>query len=322
MTPSVTVCLPTYNQRTFLVAAIESAVTQDHPALEVVVADDGSTDGTYELAESWAARRGDRVRLLPRTSNRGLPGIVDNYNRALAAASGDYVAFLEGDDYYLPGKIARQVAWLQEDASRVLCGHDVEAFRDEDGATVWRWSERFGLRSGRGAGSVVRLGVPFCTVSVMVRRSAIPARGFDGRMTAVLDWKFWIDCLAGGGSFGFVPGVYARYRRHGANLTTGNDALRAADVFKTLALVLAERPELAADVRAGFGRLLYADGLMALVTGDDDIARRRLGGAWRLAPLAAWRSGLLAAVSRVSPAAARAVLAARGLSAAELERSR
>jgi glycosyltransferase involved in cell wall biosynthesis len=318
--PLVSVCVLTYNQRPFIGEALESALAQDYPELEIIVADDGSTDGTFELVTGAAERHGSRLKALPRATNRGLPGIVDNYNRAIAAASGRYVAFLEGDDYYLPGKIAAQVAWLEADARRVLCGHDVEAFESETGEPLWRWSERFGLRSGEGAGPILRHGVPFCTVSVMLRRSAVPRAGFDARLTAVLDWKFWIDCLASGGRFGSVPGVLARYRRHRHNLTAGHDLVRRNDRFLTVALALSEYPQLSMDARLGLARLQYAVGVEALVDGAEDDARRRLLASYRTAPVASWRSGVLWALSSLSPDLARWALGLRGGNKAFAER--
>src|SRR5262245_26145379 len=118
--PLVSVCIVTFNQANFVQRALLSAVEQDYPNLEVLVADDGSTDGTAEVLQRLAQQYPERVQLLPIEPNRGIAGIARNYNRALTNARGKYVALLDGDDEFLPGKIRKQVEWLEADERRVL----------------------------------------------------------------------------------------------------------------------------------------------------------------------------------------------------------
>ncbi|MHB1537460.1 MAG: glycosyltransferase [Acidimicrobiales bacterium] len=200
----------TYNQERWVEEAIRSAADEDYPNLEVVVADDGSSDGTRAIIQRLAAEYPGRV--VPVLGDTNL-GVTGNSNRGLRASRGTYVAFSGGDDILLPGKIAAQVAWLQADAGRVLCGHDVEMI-NEDGERLGLYSSHKRLRSGRGAGSVIRSGVPFPTPSVMVRRRTLPHSGFDERIAIASDWKLDIDCLVGGGEYGTIPGVHSLYRRH------------------------------------------------------------------------------------------------------------
>jgi glycosyltransferase involved in cell wall biosynthesis len=211
--PLVSILCVTYNQREFVAETVAGMLAQDYPNLEAVIADDGSTDGTVELLRTLTA--GD-----PRfTVVAGVhAGITANSNRALARCRGRYVAVMGGDDVMLPGKIARQVAWMEADEHRVLCGHDVEVFESSSGEALYLWSERFPLQRGRGAETAVQ-SVPFCATAIMVRRSAIPARGFDARVPVASDWKLWIDCLHPDGEYGYVEGVLARYRRHDRNVT-------------------------------------------------------------------------------------------------------
>ena len=213
--PLVSICVPTYHHVNFIGEALRSALEQDYPNLEIIVADDGSTDGTATIIHDYAKKHPGHIVALPSRPNQGIPGIVTNYNRALKACHGKYIAFIEGDDLYLPGKIATQVAWLESSERRVLCGHDVEAFDSGTGRILYRWSERWPLRNSGGVREVIRYQVPFATVSVMLRASAVPSQGFDDRLRIVLDWKFWIDCLSGGGDFGYVPGIYARVDQRG-----------------------------------------------------------------------------------------------------------
>lgn len=110
MTTSFTVGIPLYNRRHCIGRAVESALQQDHPPLEVIVVDDGSTDGSGDLVDAIAARD-PRVRCI-RQANAG-SGVARN--RVLAEARGDWVAFLDSDDRWLPNKLANAAALAEAD---------------------------------------------------------------------------------------------------------------------------------------------------------------------------------------------------------------
>jgi len=103
--PLVSVIIPVYNCKRFIVEAVDSALQQDYPDKEVIVIDDGSTDGTLDILRTY----GDRIRLIAQ-KNAGPPAARNN---ALRAAHGDFVAFLDADDVWAQGKLAAQVAHLQ-----------------------------------------------------------------------------------------------------------------------------------------------------------------------------------------------------------------
>ncbi|HCD99918.1 MAG TPA: family 2 glycosyl transferase, partial [Armatimonadetes bacterium] len=101
------VIVPCFNASRTLAAAIDSALAQTHPDTEVVVVDDGSTDGSGEIAESY----GERI-VLVRQPNRGLSAAR---NAGVAASSGEFLTLLDADDVLLPECVARRVRMLQED---------------------------------------------------------------------------------------------------------------------------------------------------------------------------------------------------------------
>jgi GT2 family glycosyltransferase len=84
-----------YNQRDFIGAAIDSALAQGHPAKEIIVVDDGSSDGSVEVIEPY----GDAIQLLKFSSNRGA---IEARNRGVDRAQGEYIVFLDGDDIFMP----------------------------------------------------------------------------------------------------------------------------------------------------------------------------------------------------------------------------
>jgi hypothetical protein len=134
--PLVTVAIPTYNRVAGLKAAVDSVLAQDYPRLEIVIADNASTDGTDLYAASLAAQE-PRVRLLPSAVNQGATW---NFVRAHAAATGTYFMWLGDDDWIDPGYVTACVAELERDPNVALVAGEAEYHRGATfaytGATV------------------------------------------------------------------------------------------------------------------------------------------------------------------------------------------
>lgn len=112
--PLVSVIIPTFNAAETIERALRSVASQTYRPIEVVIADDASTDATKQVVKAW--RHGD-VRLIELPHNQG-PGAARN--AALAAARGKYVALLDSDDEWLPTKIAKQVAVLEQNPAAAM----------------------------------------------------------------------------------------------------------------------------------------------------------------------------------------------------------
>ena len=117
--PLVSVVIPVYNGERFLAEAIESALSQTYPAIEVIVIDDGSTDGTSAVIKGF----GTSVQSLQQEN----AGVANARNAGINIARGDLIAFLDADDVWLPSKITRQVQAFQSNpgAGFVFCGYTV-----------------------------------------------------------------------------------------------------------------------------------------------------------------------------------------------------
>lgn len=114
----VSVIIPTYNRKRTLARAVSSALAQDHPPAEIIIVDDGSTDGTADLAASF----GDAVRYLVNPRNMGSQA---SRNRGVAEATGDILAFLDSDDHWRHDKLRLQLrAAGSADEFCVTCGYE------------------------------------------------------------------------------------------------------------------------------------------------------------------------------------------------------
>ena len=207
-TPLVSVVIPTYNAAAFLTDTLDSVLAQTYTHLEVIVVDDGSTDTTPHLLESY----GDRICTL-RQANAGQAAAR---NHGARAAHGELLAFLDSDDLWDPDKIANQVALLARfpKALAVYCDHRTI---DTDGRLM---APSAALDHPRPSGNILRaLLLGPCIVTpglVLLRRHAFDASGgFDesSLMRGHEDYAFWLR-LATQGPFIYSPDTLVSYRRH------------------------------------------------------------------------------------------------------------
>src|SRR5438094_6087369 len=110
-TPAVTAITIFLNEETFLADAVESVLAQSNRDWELLLVDDGSSDGSSGIAQSYAERNPQRIRYLEHSGheNRGMSA---SRNLGLTQARGRYVGFLDADDIWMPGKLAEQCAIL------------------------------------------------------------------------------------------------------------------------------------------------------------------------------------------------------------------
>lgn len=223
--PFVTALITCYDYGRFVGEAIESALTQTHVPLEVVVVDDGSTDETPAVLRSF----GDRVRAIAQ-QNRGQAAA---FNTGIAAARGEIICFLDADDTWSPGKVAAVVAKYAAGASGLVC-HDLDV-RPEPGMGVapQRWSALFEvtLREGDLAPWLVEnWGWPFPPTSGLSMPAAL------ARRVAPIPEAEWRLCADNPLAYGaawlapvtVIPEVLGTYRLHGANGFLGAQPVEVA----------------------------------------------------------------------------------------------
>ncbi len=180
----VSVIVPAYNHAAYVRECIDSALNQTYPDVEVVVVDDGSTDGTYEILRTY----GDRITLI-RQENRGTQAAR---NTAIRASTGEFIALLDSDDVWLPHKLERQIPLLADQRVGLVYGY---AYRVDASGQISDGGRPFGEVMPATLSQVEALLIrnPVPTLSAVFRRTCISSLGgFDEAFVGIADRDMWL----------------------------------------------------------------------------------------------------------------------------------
>ena len=244
--PLISIIIPALNAERFIADVIESILAQDCDPIEVVVIDDGSTDGTAAIA----SRYGSQVRCISQP-NRGAPGAR---NRGLAATNGDLIGFCDADDVFMPGCLRLQLEKLTANPNKDLV---VGRFVTES------------MVSGRGEAiafaPLVTTDDYILSMSVsLVRRHVFEKIGqFDETMRQCDDWDWFMRAREAKVPILFHPNQIMRRRLHDGNMTRDQEASR-----RYTALML--KQSLDRRRKGGFA----AKSLASLASQDERIGRQ------------------------------------------------
>jgi len=179
--PLVSVIIPTYNRGWILAEAIDSVLAQDYKEYELIVVDDGSTDNTREILDTY----GQDIIVLRQANN----GVSAARNRGIAEADGQLVAFLDSDDLWLPRKLSRQVDFFKLNPAAVI--NQTEEIWIRNGVQVNPKD-----RHRKPSGMIFERSLGLCLVSpsaVMIQKTLFDAVGvFDGNLPACEDYDLWL----------------------------------------------------------------------------------------------------------------------------------
>src|SRR4051794_9433663 len=218
-TPPITVLLPTYNDSRFLPQSVGSILNLTFSDFELLIVDDGSTDGTGELLDRLAD---PRIRLLRNSTNRGL---TFSLNRGLDAAQGRYVARMDADDVAEPERLAAQFAFMEGNPSVGITGSSrtlideqnrfVAEARATEGDLAIRWK--------------CLLGSPFAHPTVMLRRAVLERHKLRYRgVPRAEDYDLWPRVLAHTRGAN-LPQPLLRYRLRARSAHAKSDRLAQHD---------------------------------------------------------------------------------------------
>ena len=214
MLPIVSVIIPNYNNANYIVDTIESGLAQDYPNTEIIVIDDGSTDGSIEILRKY----GNQIRVIS-TNHRGASAAR---NSGILAARGDLIALMDSDDIWLPNKLTLQVTHMLEGTlDLVYCGG--RQFGDIDiNARIYSPQYEGNCRKAfedNPTSAVIVLG---CSGAIF-RKSLLSFSGlFDTTFqNAAEDWDFFRRYCVNT-KVGFVKEELVLYRKHSNNLSSSS----------------------------------------------------------------------------------------------------
>lgn len=243
----VSVVIPTFNGEAFIADTLRGVLAQTHPAVEIIVVDDGSTDGTCRVVGQVAPA----ARLLTQRN----AGVSAARNAGLAAAQGSYVICLDQDDIWHPGQLARQLAAFEHyaDCGAVVCRYHhwhMQGGSYPAPATVWPADPGL-LVDADFTGWVYHQFLSDCwalTSGTLMRKDAVLAcGGFDTALPYSEDWDLWLR-LSQKVPFVLLQWPPVLYRQHPVQ---GSRSVRKTDFRTDLLLRYAKRHGLAsADGRA------------------------------------------------------------------------
>jgi len=179
--PQVSVIIPTYNRAWIIEEAIDSVLAQDYTEFELIVVDDGSTDHTSDVLDSYR----NVIKVFPQKNK----GVSAARNRGIAEASGKFIAFLDSDDLWLPQKLTVQIEFFDQTPDALICQTD----------EIWI---RNGLRVNpkkrhkKPSGMIFKPSLKLCLVSpsaTMIHRGLFDrVGGFDETLPACEDYDLWL----------------------------------------------------------------------------------------------------------------------------------
>jgi glycosyltransferase involved in cell wall biosynthesis len=208
--PTISALIAAYQSERWIAEALDSILAQTCPADEVIVVDDGSTDGTSAVLDRYAGH----IRVI-RQPNGGCPAA---FNTAIRAATADYVALCGSDDVWEPRKLEWQSEAIRADPELdVLFGH--AAVTGNTDGELYKRPPGEGLLDRAAFTDALYRENFVCAPSVVIRRSLFERLGPFVENFCADDYEYWFRVLRAGGHFYYDPRPLLSYRRHDGNLT-------------------------------------------------------------------------------------------------------
>jgi glycosyltransferase involved in cell wall biosynthesis len=217
--PLVTVIATCFNHERFVVECLESIRGQTYPNIQLIIADDCSTDDSVALIRQWLGKTGTDCTLVLHDENQG---VCRTLNDALAHAQGKYLSGLSTDDVWLPHKLTVQVEQMERLPPAVGVAYGDAARIDEKGRLLPNtFIEQIGTVKDRPEGDLYEalLTQNFIpAMTTLVRRECYETVGPYDEALSYEDWDMWLR-LARHYEFAFTPGIHVRYRVHGVSVS-------------------------------------------------------------------------------------------------------
>lgn len=208
MPPIFSIVLCTYNAETYLDACIQSLLNQSLQDFELIIVDDGSSDGTLAYLERI---RDHRVRLIRLDRNHGL---IYARSKGFEVASGRYIALMDADDIAAPQRLAAQLLAMEQKGLDV-CG----SFHTTLDSSTGKRRARKGHSSDSDIRALLTIYSPLCNPSTSLSASIIRTTGYNTEYPHAEDYGLWCDIAAKGGRFHNIPEQLLTYRLHPSQIS-------------------------------------------------------------------------------------------------------
>ena len=220
----LTIIMTTYNQERYVEKAIESAINQKaNFTYEILIGDDCSTDKTKDICLNFAKKHPDKIRLEPRNKNIGL---IDNYVDLLKKAKGKYIAFLEGDDYWIDNfKIQKQYDFLEQNDDYGLVFTNCFFLNEENSEVNEKYKKPLQYNTGEIYNEL--LDANFITaITICFKRDLIISRTLQDHQYLnkfkTIDY-YVILTIARISKIGYIEDVTSVYRVHNDSISNSKD---------------------------------------------------------------------------------------------------
>jgi glycosyltransferase involved in cell wall biosynthesis len=212
MQPLLSIILPAYNCERFLRQTMDSLLSQTYTHFELIIINDGSTDGTDAIIRSYSDER------IAYHQNEGNKGLIYTLNRGIALAKGSFIARMDADDICAPARMSTQVAWLESNPGTAVCSSFV-AFIDENGHPAGDWP----LDRQTASAAAIRQTMPHTNCiahpSIMARTVLLQQYRYAPYQKNIEDYDLWLRLLADGVVIEKIPEALLYYRVHSASIT-------------------------------------------------------------------------------------------------------
>jgi glycosyltransferase involved in cell wall biosynthesis len=239
MNPNVSVIIPNYNYSQYIGEAVESVLSQTYVNVEIIVVDDGSKDNSLEVLEIF----GDKIKVIAQKN----AGVSVARNNGVANSNGEFIAFLDADDVWLPEKIEKQIALFLNDKTLGLVHVAVQDI-DANGKNL---ETHFDGLSGEVSHELLlfrRAVILGGGSGIMIPRKIFDeVGGFDLRLSTSADWDIFYQ-ISSRYKVGFINEILLKYRLHGSNMH-GNIPRMEREMLIGFEKAFAENPKTLQKIR-------------------------------------------------------------------------
>jgi len=220
----VSVIIPAYNAQQFIAEALDSVFSQTYKNFEVIVINDGSTDGTQKLLERYKNKFGEQLIII----NQSNQGQVIAKNNGLKVAKGEFIAFLDSDDKWAPEKLQLQLDLMSKSSNIGLC-YTEAILINEKGAKIG-YRQVNDLYKGKCFERLIMRN-NITASSVMIRKECIDKVGFyDEKLKTCENWDLWLR-ISRFYELSFIKKPLAYYRIHKGHMSNQINRMRKGRIY-------------------------------------------------------------------------------------------